>query len=216
MKPKQGDAASCRVKTIIAATCALLCVSAHLREAQAAQYSKLGIVTAAKTMGKWPQLKSWIAQADLQEEWDAAQYLSDDYLEFAAITNAICTSGIATAEEIATILLAARDTSVQDAMLLRVYNNDIKSTAGRIKWHGKVVSTSVDLESLTKTTVHEDGTVFVDEAKVSRAGDRVLYHNSKLPKPVVTNGIPARLAAARLRQAENAATTNEVTVTVTP
>lgn len=35
---------------------------------------------------------------------------------------------------------------------------------------------------------------------------------ARLPPPVMTNGIPTRLANARLRQRENAMTTNEVVV----
>lgn len=60
----------------------------------------------------------------------------------------------------------------------------------------------------------EDGETFQDPAKVTTPLDAVRAANAKLPQPVMTNGIPARLAAARLRQRENATTTNEVTVTV--
>ena len=77
-----------------------LCLSAPLREASAAHYSKLGIITASKQLGRWPALKAWIAEAGYSDEWDAASFLSDDYPQFAAITNSICATGIASSEAI--------------------------------------------------------------------------------------------------------------------
>jgi hypothetical protein len=105
---------------------------------------------------------------------------------------------------------------VADAIrsLRGLYLRDNATTAGRMRWHGKVVTTSVDTNTLMRTTIHEDGETFQDPAKVTTPLDAVRAANAKLPKPVMTNGIPARLAAARLRQRENATTTNEVTVTV--
>jgi len=105
---------------------------------------------------------------------------------------------------------------VADAIksLRELYLRDNATAEGRRRWNGKVVSTSVDTDAMTKTTVYENGAVFVDPARVVTALDSVKAGNAKLPPPVMTNGIPARLAAARLRQRENSTTTNEVTVTV--
>ena len=107
-------------------------------------------------------------------------------------------------------------TDVADAIrsLRGLYLRDNSTKEGRVRWHGKVVTTSVDTNTLVRTTIHEDGETFQDPAKVTTPLDAVLAANAKLPQPVMTNGIPARLAAARLRQRENATTTNEVTVTV--
>lgn len=81
------------------------------------------------------------------------------------------------------------------------------TTSGRAAWHGKIKSPPVvDTNALTRTTVYEDGTVFVDPFVPSPPA-------KKLPPPVMTNGVPARLAAARLRQRDADAVTN-VTVVI--
>ena len=46
------------------------------------------------------------------------------------------------------------------AMLDRVYSNDCKTAEGRIRWHGKVVRTTIDKSALTKSNFHEDGYVY--------------------------------------------------------
>ena len=84
---------------------------------------------------------------------------------------------------------------------------DTGTPSGRAAWHGRLVSTAIDTNTLTKTTTYADGKVFVDHFQ--RAAPK-----TTLPPPVMTNGIPARLAAARVRNAQNAATTNVVTVTI--
>lgn len=191
---------------MIAATAALA--------ASATQYSKLSIITTAKGLGCWQDLKAWIAAADLQEEWDAAQYLSDDYPQFASITNSIAAAGIATLEDIEAILAASVDTSIPDAYIRNLYEHDMASKDGRARWHGAKLREVVDTNTLTKVTYYADGTAFTDEARIVTLLDSVKASNAKLPQPVMTNGIPARLANARLRQRENSTTTNEVTVTI--
>lgn len=73
------------------------------------RYSKLRIVVAAKAAGKWGELKTGIAAADLEDEWNACQYIEDGDPSFVAATNAVVTAGIATAEEIAAFLEQAID-----------------------------------------------------------------------------------------------------------
>lgn len=73
------------------------------------RYSKLKIVVAAKAAGKWDALKAGIAAADLEDEWNACQYIEDGDPSFVAATNAVVTAGIATAEEIAAFLEQAID-----------------------------------------------------------------------------------------------------------
>lgn len=105
---------------------------------------------------------------------------------------------------------------VADAIrsLRGLYLRDNATKEGRARWHGKVVTTSVDTNTLIRTTVHEDGEVFEDEAKITTPAQQAQAQLARLPKPVMTNGIPARLANARLRQRENSTLTNEVTVTL--
>lgn len=95
--------------------------------AEATQYSKLALITAAKQAGRWDALKAWIASAGLQDEFQNCAYLSDEYPQFAAITNAIVSSGAATSQEVAAILSASKDPAVADALLRRVYDKDMGS-----------------------------------------------------------------------------------------
>ena len=140
-------------KTIVFA----LCVSALV--AGATQYSKLALITAAKQAGRWDALKAWIASADLQDEFQNCVYLSDEYPQFAAITNAIVSSGAATSQEVAAILSASKDPAVADALLRRVYDKDMDSPNGRVKWHGAVTNTVFDTNALVKVQYHADGYV---------------------------------------------------------
>lgn len=73
------------------------------------RYSKLKIVVAAKDAGKWDALKAGIAAADLEDEWNACQYIEDGDPSFVAATNKVVAAGIATAEEIAAFLEKAID-----------------------------------------------------------------------------------------------------------
>lgn len=73
------------------------------------RYSKLKIVVAAKAAGKWDALKAGIAAADLEDEWNACQYIEDGDPSFVAATNKVVVAGIATAEEIAAFLEQAID-----------------------------------------------------------------------------------------------------------
>jgi len=117
--------------------------------APAAQYSKLGIITAAKSAGKWDALKSWIAASGYLDEWQAAAFFSDSYPAFAAITNAVASSGVATPAEIETILSAARDTA-PDALLSAVYAAEMKTAQGRAKWHGGLPVSSFATNETTR------------------------------------------------------------------
>ena len=134
-----------------------VCLAAML--AEATQYSKLALITAAKQSGRWDSLKAWIASADLQDEFQNCVYLSDEYPQFAAITNAIVLSGAATSQEVAAILSASQDPAVADALLRRVYDKDMGSPNGRVKWHGAVTNTVFDTNALVKVQYHADGYV---------------------------------------------------------
>ena len=139
-------------------------------QARAVQYSKLGIVTAAKAAGKWEMVKSWIAQAGLQDEWLAAAYFSDDYPLFVSITNQVVTSGLATCAEVEAFLAAARDTA-PDAMLSGVYARDMESEMGRRRWHGdfkSVFETNVTERTIKRIDTYEDGYVHTEKGAARR------------------------------------------------
>ena len=190
-----------------------LCLSAPLREASAAHYSKLGIITASKQLGRWPALKAWIAEAGYSDEWDAASFLSDDYPQFAAITNSICAAGIASSEEVAAILSASIDTA-PDALLVALYDREIKTEAGRVKWHGKRTAYREDTNTLTVVTTYADGWQYSQPFTVVKP--QSLEARLAAAARQRANTMPPGLAATEAIRHETFATTNEVTVIVGP
>lgn len=92
------------------------------------------------------------------------------------------------------------------------YNRDNSTRAGRQAWHGRVVHESIDTNTLTKVSIYEDGYVFADPAKVTTPAQSAKAELRQLA--VQTNGVPARLAAARLRQQQTANTISNVTIQI--
>ena len=95
-------------------------------------YSKLGIVTAARKLGRLNTMNAWIQQAGYWNEWLACQVFSDDYEGFDTITNAVVASGLATSAEISAVLEASRVENVE-ARLRALVESD-KSL--RERYHG--------------------------------------------------------------------------------
>ena len=79
---------------------------------QVIRYSKLKLIVAAKAAGKWEAFKAFIASAGYEDEWQACQFLSSGYAQFEQAKTAIIEAGIATAEEIESILAASVDEEV--------------------------------------------------------------------------------------------------------
>ena len=77
------------------------------------RYSKLKLIVASKSAGKWDAFKAFIASAGYEDEWNAAQFLSSNYAQFEQAKTAIIAAGIATAEEIEAILAASVDEEVE-------------------------------------------------------------------------------------------------------
>lgn len=100
-------------------------------------------------------------------------------------------------------------------LINRKYHREVATDSGRKAWHGKKIKAVTDAQKLTITTTYEDGTAFTDFSPVRTPAQSVAAHNQKLKVSVSTNGIPAKLAAARKRrEAEiNNGPTN-VTVTI--
>jgi len=104
----------------------------------------------------------------------------------------------------------ARDVADAIRSLRGLYLRDTATKAGRNRWHGQIVSTSIDTNAMTQTTVYEDGETFVDAAKVTTPAQATRQANASLS----TNGVPAKLAAARARRQAEAAAVSNVTVRV--
>ena len=73
------------------------------------RYSKLKLIVAAKSAGKWADVKSFIEANDMMDEWNACQYITSDYPIFISATNAVVASGIATSDQVEQFLKLAED-----------------------------------------------------------------------------------------------------------
>jgi hypothetical protein len=73
------------------------------------KYSKLKLIGAAKAAGKWADVKAAIAAMDLEDEWNACQFITSDYPAYVSATNAVITRGIATEAEVKAFMAQAED-----------------------------------------------------------------------------------------------------------
>lgn len=73
------------------------------------KYSKLKLINAAKAAGKWADVKAAIAAMDLEDEWQACQFITSNYPAYVAATNAVITRGIATEAEVKAFMRQAED-----------------------------------------------------------------------------------------------------------
>ena len=97
-------------------------------------------------------------------------------------------------------------------LMNRKYHRDVATESGRVSWHGRLVSQEVDTNALVKVSTYDDGTEFRDPWTTITATSAAAAKAAALS--VTTNGIPARLAAARLRRATEKAAQSNVTVIV--
>ena len=99
-------------------------------------------------------------------------------------------------------------------LLNRKYHRDCETSTGRRAWHGKLKKEIVNTNDLTKTEIYEDGTSFSLPAKIITPSKAVAAANKN--RLANTNGIPARLAQARMLRLQEQATTNIVEKIITP
>lgn len=153
-----------RIKFLLLSAC---CLSFSLA-AQATQYSKLSIVLALKAAGKWQPMKTFIEANGLADEWQSCQYVSDDFPQYPAITNAIVRAGLMTSDEIASLLAAARDTALPDNLINAAYARNMSNETGRVFWHGKVAKTQIDTNRLVTVYTYSDGYVHEEKFATTR------------------------------------------------
>ena len=116
----------------------------------------------------------------------------------------------------ASAILGGGSADLMHALHLQMakYDRDMLTPAGRQAWHGKLVKEEIYAAELVKVEVYSneiDGVIWRFKTPFKPVAPKTVA------APVLaTNGIPARLAAARAkRAAELAAGTQTVTVTVT-
>ena len=96
------------------------------------------------------------------------------------------------------------------------YDADMKTQSGRRAWHGKLLHEEIHTNELCAVEVYSnevDGAVWRYRLPF-KPKETVSSYNARLPRPPMTNGIPARLAAARLRRYEEQTMTSNITVNV--
>lgn len=93
----------------------------------------------------------------------------------------------------------------------RLYANEMQNEQGRVRWHGKMEYSEIDTNSMCRIDHYADGWTNCVPFVPPRP------HPPRPPRPpvVTTNGIPARLAQARIQTVADKAVTNQVTVDVT-
>lgn len=113
---------------------------------------------------------------------------------------------------------AAKKLALQKRLAEAALADAEQTEVGRLKWHGRYTSQKVDLDKLTATFVHADGTEYAVKFQRPDALREIAKANARLPKPPMTNGVPKALAAARTRRYEERlqptqTVTTEVTAT---
>lgn len=98
-------------------------------------------------------------------------------------------------------------------LLNRKYHRDCETASGRKAWHGRLKKEIINTNDLTRTEVYEDGKTFTAKWKLVSPAMAVSNANKRVM--ISTNGIPAKLAAARIRRQQEKATTNIVTTVLT-
>lgn len=73
------------------------------------RYSKLKLITTAKSAGKWNELKSAIKEMNLEDEWLACQFIASDNPAYIAATNTVISQGIATEQAVKAFMAASED-----------------------------------------------------------------------------------------------------------
>ena len=127
---------------------------------------------------------------------------ADDAAHVAVTTNADGSTNTWTMADLVTAL----------QLMNRKYHRDVATEQGRVSWHGRLVSQEVDTNALVKVSTYADGTEFREPWTTITASSAAAAKAAALS--VTTNGIPARLAAARLRRATEKAAQSNVTVIV--
>ena len=197
---------------------ALLLAAAVTAHAAPTHYSKLGIVTAARQMGKLGEMNAWIKAAGYWDEWLACQVFRDDYPGFADITNAIAWSGLATGAEIAAVLEAAKVESETDRLRALV-----ESDKGlRERYHGGRIGQYIltnETGRIIRVDLYADGNAWTNgytygvsplldpeaHAKaIAEAAARKAEERERVQAAWEAANLPPDLAALRARQREAA------------
>ena len=71
--------------------------------------SKLDLIITLKGINKWSETKAFIRSADLEDEWQACQFLYTSHPAFISATNQAVQAGLATDAEVKRVIEASYD-----------------------------------------------------------------------------------------------------------
>lgn len=197
---------------------ALLCAGIAGAQGVPQHYSKLGIVTAARKMGKLDAMNAFIKSIGAWDEWLACQVFSSDYEGFDSLTNAVVVSGLATSAEVAAVLEASRVENELDR--LRALVEGDKSM--RERYHGGRIGQYVitnESGRIIKVDLYYDGNAWTNgytyavnplldpEAQkkaMAEAIARAAEERERVQAAWEAAHLPPDLAALRARQREAA------------
>lgn len=95
------------------------------------------------------------------------------------------------------------------------YNADMKSDYGRVKWYGKIEKSIILTNELRRIDIHSSGAVFTNNAINAYGFFARKYQKKTQIPPAMTNGIPKKLAEARIRRWREKNIVSNVTIIVT-
>lgn len=94
------------------------------------------------------------------------------------------------------------------------YNRDMKSDSGRVKWYGKINKSIILTNDLRRIDIHSSGAIFTNKWTDAYAVKAKAYKKRTQIPPAFTNGVPKKLAAARLKRWNEKQAVSNATVTV--
>ena len=186
-------------------------------------YSKLGIVTAARKMGKLEDMNAFIKSIGCWDEWLACQVFSDDYPGFDSLTNAVVASGLATSAEVIAVLEASRvENEIYRLRALVESNKSMRESyhGGRI---GEYVLTN-EVGRIIKVDLYGDGGCYTNgytyginpmldpEARAKAMAEAIAKaaeERERVQAAWEAANLPPDLAALRQRQREAARAARE-------
>lgn len=95
------------------------------------------------------------------------------------------------------------------------YNADMKTDYGRAKWYGKIEKSIILTNKLRRVDIHSSGAIFTNKWRDAYAVKAKAYKRRTQIPPALTNGVPKKLAEARMKRWREKNTVSNVTIKVT-
>lgn len=121
-----------------------------------------------------------------------------------------------------TLVLAIASMAITDdeilamyrAQIVKKYHSDMSNDSGRVKWHGKVIQQKILTNELRRIDTHYSGFVFTNKWVDAHKYYAGWYKRKTLIRPPMTNGVPTKLAEARMRRYREKTASSNITIRV--